>query len=171
MAKPAKSEFSSDYIGYYINLVHADDPVKALENQYHANLKILKLLSEEQGNFAYAEGKWTLKEVIGHLMDSERVFAYRALAFARGEKQNLPSFDENSYVVEADFNRLSLTDIIHAYKATREANLVLFKTFSEETLSKMGKANGKSLSVRALLFMMAGHELHHFNVIRTKYLN
>jgi len=171
MRKPLASEYESTYIKYYIDLVQGDDVIKALEQQLQSSQKFLKLLSEEQGGFAYAENKWTLKEVVGHIIDTERIMAYRILCISRGEKQSLPGFDENEYVKNAFFNKRTLTDLINELRAVRESNILLFRSFDEETLSRKGIANGKEISVRAILFMMAGHELHHINVIRTKYLN
>ena len=171
MPKPLVSEFESSYIKYYIDLVQGDDIIKALENQLSNSHKFLRLISEEQGNFAYAENKWSLKEVLGHVIDTERIIAYRALCISRGEKQSLPGFEQDDYVKAAGFNKRTLSDLIHEFKLLRESNLALFKSFDMETKSMMGKANGKGISVRALLFMIAGHEIHHINVIKTKYLS
>ena len=171
MQKLQVSEFVSTYMKYYIDLVQGDDIIKALENQFNNSHKFLCSISEEQGNFAYSENKWSLKEVLGHIIDTERIMAYRALCVSRGEKQSLPGFEQDDYVKAAGFNKRTLSDLIHEFKLLRESNLALFKSFDMETKSMMGKSNGKEISVRTLLFMIAGHEIHHINMIKTKYLS
>lgn len=169
--KPQPGEYPSDYEKYYIDLVQGEDIVKAFETQLSSSQKFLKLLSEDQGNYAYEDGKWVLKEVVGHVCDTERIMLYRALCFARGESQPLPSFDEDAYVRNSNFKSRSLSDIVNEFRLVREANIALLKSFDEKSLSSRGIANLKEFSVKAILFVVAGHELHHMNVIRTKYLS
>ncbi|MFI5237024.1 MAG: DinB family protein, partial [Ignavibacteriales bacterium] len=131
---------------------------------------ILNSFSEHRGNFRYADGKWTVKELVGHLLDSERVFAYRALCIARGEKKSLPGFEQNDYVMEGNFNRRELFDLNYEFRLLRESNLLLFRSFTPEMMQRKGFANETTVSVLALIFIIAGHEKHHMNVLREKYM-
>jgi uncharacterized damage-inducible protein DinB len=171
MPKPTSGDYQAAYLKYYIDLVQGEDIVKALEAQLSSSSKFLRLLSEEQGNFAYAEGKWSLKEVLGHIIDTERIMAYRALSFSRGEAANLPGYEQDDYVKAAAFNRRSLADLVNEFRLVREGNILLFKSFGEETLTRTGTANNNFINVNTILHFIAGHEIHHMNVIRTKYLN
>ena len=111
-----------------------------------------------------------MKEVVGHLIDTERVFAYRSLCIARGEKKSLPGFEQDDYVKEGNFNRRELFDLNYEFRLLRESNLLLFKSFTPEMLRRKGFANESSISVLAILFIIAGHELHHMNVLQEKYM-
>ncbi len=124
----------------------------------------------EKEEYRYAEGKWTVKEVLGHICDTERILGYRALCIARGEQKELPGFDENHYVSNGYFNKRSLYDLAHEFSIVRESNIALFKSFDENILDKKGTANKNIMSVRSILFMIAGHEKHHINVIKERYL-
>ncbi len=115
-------------------------------------------LMPEKADYAYAEGKWTIKEALGHMIDAERTFAYRALCFSR-EEISLPGFDQDAYMLKATFNQRSLEDLANEYKAVRESNLYLFRSFSEAQQTQKGIASGNPVSVRALVYMVAGHEL------------
>lgn len=172
MYKPLPTEYAqSPFHSRYIEKVTNDNIIEALTQQQAAALPFFQSLSDEQLNFRYAEGKWSIKEVLGHIIDTERIMAYRALCIARGEQQALPGFDENAYVHTADFASRSINDLLQEYKVVREANLALFHSFDETKLTRMGNANGRSVSTRALLFIIAGHELHHWQIIRERYLN
>jgi hypothetical protein len=160
----------SDYYNGYVNLVEGHDIIKVLYEQNKKRQDILYSISEHKGNYRYADGKWTVKEVVGHLIDTERVFAYRSLCIARGEKKSLPGFDQNDYVTEGNFNRRELFDLSYEFRLLRESNLLLFKSFTPEMLKRKGFANEASISVRAILFIIAGHELHHLNVLQDKYI-
>jgi uncharacterized damage-inducible protein DinB len=159
------------YYDSYIDRVRDKEPLKVLEDQMNSTQDLFTSISDEKGNFAYAEGKWTIKELIGHLIDSERVFGYRALRFARGDKTELPGFEQDDYVAAADFSKRSLSDLAEEFYLVRKSNLLLFKSFSEEELSRTGIANDGEVSVEALLHIIAGHENHHINVIKEKYLD
>jgi len=160
----------SDYYNNYVKLVEGDDIIKALYEQNKRTQDILNSFSEHKGNYRYADGKWTVKEVVGHLMDTERVFAYRALSVARGEKKSLPGFDQDDYVKEGNFNRRELFDLNYEFRLLRESNLLLFKSFSPEMLNRKGFANESSVSVLAILFIIAGHEKHHLNILKERYM-
>lgn len=167
--KPSPGDYSP-YYENYIKLIDGDDILKILNEQSKKTQDILNSFSEHRGNFRYADGKWTVKEVVGHLLDTERVFAYRALCIARGEKKTLPGFDQNDYVSEGNFNRRELFDLNYEFRLLRESNLLLFRSFTPEMLKLKGFANESSISVLAILFIIAGHEKHHMNVLREKYM-
>ena len=169
MRRPEPSEYAP-YYQKYIDLVKDDNPIKALQNQIIAMQAFLSEIPEEKENYRYAEGKWTIKEIIGHLTDAERVFGFRALCFARKDKTALPGFEEDEYVAAGNFQKRSFYNLVHEFNLVRESHIALFKTFDEEALSQLGTANNNSISVRALIFVMAGHEIHHLNVIRERYL-
>ena len=169
MRRPEPGEYAP-YYQRYIDLVKGDNPIKALENQIIAMQAFLSEIPEDKENYRYAPGKWSIKEIIGHLIDTERIFGYRALSFARKEKTPLPGFEENDYVAAANFEKRSFYNLVHEYNLVRESHLALFKSFDEQALSEVGNANGNDMSVRAIIFTIAGHELHHLQVIRERYL-
>jgi uncharacterized damage-inducible protein DinB len=171
MYKPLTTEYlQSPYHSRYIDKVANDNSIEALAQQQVDTLAFFRSLTEEQLNYRYAEGKWSVKEILGHITDTERIMAYRALCIARGEQQALPGFEENDYVVTAHFDKRTITDLLREYTLVREANLALFRSFDETMLTRIGNASGRNISVRALLFIIAGHELHHLKVIRERYL-
>ena len=159
------------YFEQYIKLVEGNNIIKILYEQSKITRELIKSISDYKGNYRYADGKWTIKEVIGHILDSERILAYRALSLARGEKKSLPGFDHNDYVRDGNFNRRELTELSFEFKLLRESNLLMFKNFSEEMLCKKGLADEAFVTVLALLYIIAGHEKHHLNVLEEKYLN
>ncbi|MCH7962482.1 MAG: DinB family protein [Bacteroidetes bacterium] len=166
--KPKPKDYNSIY-GRYISLIGDGDIIEILEEQRKTSEKFLKTFTEEQGNYYYADGKWTVKEVLGHVIDTERIMAYRALAFARGEKQSLPGFEQDEYVAESDFNKRSLDDLINEFITVRESNIILFKSFDEEILYRRGTASESEVTVLALIYIIAGHEKHHMKFLREKY--
>jgi uncharacterized damage-inducible protein DinB len=133
-------------------------------------INLFKSLSEEQKNFRYEVGKWSPHEILGHLTDTERIFGYRALCIARGEKQSLPGFDENEYADGARFSEISFESLLEQYRLVREGSLALFLSFTDEVASQIGTANGNAVSAKALIWMIAGHEIHHLRVLKEKYL-
>ena len=162
-----------DYAPYYetyIKLIEGDDILKILNDQSKKTQDVLNSFSEHKGNFRYADGKWTVKEVVGHLLDTERVFAYRALCIARGEKKSLPGFEQDDYVNEGNFNRRELFEMNYEFRLLRESNLLLFRSFTPEMLKKRGFANETSVTVLAILYMIAGHEKHHMKILKEKYM-
>jgi hypothetical protein len=167
--RPSPGDYST-YYESYIKLIEGDDILRILNDQSKRTQDILNSFSEHKGNYCYAEGKWTVKEVVGHLLDTERVFAYRALCIARGEKKSLPGFDQNDYVKEGNFNRRELFDLNYEFRLLRESNLLLFRSFTPEMLKLKGFANETSVTVLAILFIIAGHEKHHMKVLREKYM-
>jgi hypothetical protein len=153
----------------YIDLVEGD-VWNVLETQAEA---FGRFVSEnwDKADYAYAPGKWTIKEMFGHIIDTERIMVFRLTSFARGEKEALPGFDEDSYVANAHFNDRSLESLCEEFIWLRKSNLLLIKSLSEEELNRTGIANGNQISVRALVFILAGHVMHHKNVIVERYLN
>ena len=166
--KPKPEDYDAIY-GGYISLIGDDDIIEVLEEQRKTSKKFLKSFTEKQGNNSYADGKWTVKEVLGHVIDTEKIMAYRALAFARGEKQSLPGFEQDDYVAESNFNNRSLNDLINEFLTTRESNIILFKSFDEEIFKRRGTASDSEVTVLALIYIIAGHEKHHINILRERY--
>lgn len=152
----------------YISQVDGD-VLEILENQVTGFGNFINSLTEK-ADYAYAPGKWTIKELVGHMVDTERILAYRLLCFARNEKAELPGFDEDAYVASAHFKDLSLFNLSEEFALLRRANLFLIKSLNEAELDKMGGANGKQMSVRALVYVLAGHVVHHFKIIRERYI-
>lgn len=165
---PARSEYPEYYYSY-VDRIGEGNILDLLSAQRETALKVLASIDEGQAKRAYAPGKWTIKEVIGHIVDVERVFAYRALCFARGETAPQPGFDQDAYVRAADFNRRSLDDITREFSQTRDASLGLFRSFQEEVWLQVGVANGAEFTVRSIAYIIAGHELHHLAVIQERY--
>lgn len=164
---------SSEYAPYYstyIDLVPEGDMISILMQQMEETADILKNLTEEQADFSYGIGKWSIKEVVGHISDTERIMGYRLLSFARGETAELPGYDDNQYVRNAGFNAQSLQDLLENFQIIRKSTLQLIKTLPSEAYLRRGKANGSEVSVRALVYIIAGHELHHRNLIKVRYI-
>ncbi len=170
MMRPNPGDYDP-YFERYIKLVEGNNIIKILYEQSKITRELIDSISDYKGNYRYADDKWTIKEVIGHILDSERILAYRALSLARGEKKSLPGFDHNDYVRDGNFNRRELTELSFEFKLLRESNLLMFKNFSEEMLCKKGLADEASVTVLALLYIIAGHEKHHLNVLEEKYIN
>lgn len=168
MTRPEADEYIP-YFGKYIQLVPEGDLVELLRTQQTAICVELSKLDEARALHRYAPGKWSVKEVIGHLTDAERVFSYRALSFARGDEAPLPGFEETEWVPAARFDRRPLSALLAEWTAVRGATVALFTTFDETEWSRRGTANGNAMSVRALAFCIAGHELHHMAILRDRY--
>jgi hypothetical protein len=165
--RPDAEEYAPFY-NRYVELVPVGDIATLLADQSRATTALLTR-NADRSDYSYAEGKWTVKQVVGHLADSERVFAYRALRFARGDATDLPGFDENAFVDGGDFNRRGMADMIEELASVRAATLTLIGGFSQEAYLRRGTANGAEISVRALLYITAGHERHHLELLRTRY--
>lgn len=160
----------SPYYSKYIALVPDDELTIAahLADQHHETVDALRK-AKAKGDYAYGPDKWTVKEVVGHICDAERIFAYRALRFARGDSTDLPGFDENTYVPNSNAKTRSMEDLLEELWSVRAATLSLAKQLPESALSRRGSANGTPVSVRALLYIIAGHERHHLGVLRERY--
>ena len=166
--RPQADEFPVYYKGY-IDTV-ADDVLLELENQIESLPKFLSAISEEKASFAYSEGKWTIKEVLGHMLDTERIMSYRALCFARRDETALPGFDENVYVKHAHFNDRTLQSLLDEFVVLRKSTMYLLKSFNQEELNRSGISNDKPITVRALIFILAGHVNHHQHILKERYL-
>ncbi|HEY0515376.1 MAG TPA: DinB family protein [Thermoanaerobaculia bacterium] len=170
IAKPEESEYLP-YYGKYISLVPEGDILATLDEQIGETAAFLRAIPETQAGFRYAPGKWSIREVVGHLIDAERVFAYRALRFGRDDRTPLPGFEENDYVRNASFGALPLGDLVAELESVRRSTLFLLRHLDAEAWTRRGLANGAEISVRALAYIMAGHELHHRGLLRDRYLN
>ncbi len=166
--RPQEGDYAP-YYGSYIALVKGNDVIDALEKSNVSTQAFLKTIPEAKGNFAYAEGKWSVKQVLLHLADSERVFTYRALSIGRGDTISLPGFDENIWADNSAPEKRTIADVAEEFSLARKNTIHLFKTFDKETLSRKGVANNNPVSVLALGFMIAGHEIHHMNVLKERY--
>jgi uncharacterized damage-inducible protein DinB len=166
--RPQTDEYPAFAAGY-VGQVTTTDVIGLLEQLKDETYKLFSGMSEEQAMHAYAEGKWTLKQVLGHMIDTERVFAFRAFVFSR-ESTELPGFDQDIYISNTDFNNQSIQDLASEYRATRESNLFLFRAFKDKQLLRKGIASGFPVSVRGLVYMTAGHELHHLKLVKERYL-
>lgn len=163
----------NDYAAYYrpyMEGLPSSDILTFLENQKQEVLSFLQTIPEEKWNHAYAPGKWTIKEVCGHVLDSEIIFGYRTLCIARGELASLPGYDENSYVENGHYNDLDYQQIIQTWLKARALNLSLFESISEEAWQYVGTANNNRMKAGAVPFIIAGHTRHHMRIIKERYL-
>lgn len=167
--RPTKDEYGA-YYDQYISLVPAGNIQDILREQLTNTPDFLASFTEEQESYRYAPGKWSLKEVIGHLNDNERVMAYRLLRFARGDKTELTGYDQDTFMAGVSFDSQSMAELIEDYIAIRQSTLTLLRGLSEQAWSRSGIANENKMSVNVLAYIIAGHELHHHRIIREIYL-
>ena len=170
ISRPAADEFDS-YYERYISLVADGDIISSLKNQITKTLDLLAHISAEKADFRYAEGKWSVKELVGHMIDTERIFAYRALRIARGDETPIEGYEQDDYIKNAEFGKCSLADLAKEFMFVREANILMFQNLSEAAWHRRGVANDKEISVRALAYTLAGHEVYHGNILKERYLN
>ena len=168
-ARPNADEFAPFYAGY-LQQVPDGDVVEALIGGVEIAAALLHDVPEEVARKAYAPGKWTLKQVILHLADAERIFAYRALRIGRGDSTDLPGWDETAYAPASGANDRSLESLLDELESVRESTVTLFEGLPEEAWTRRGRANGQSISVRAIAWITAGHLLHHLEIIQERYL-
>jgi uncharacterized damage-inducible protein DinB len=168
MSKPESNEYAAAY-ARYVEKVPDGEIVATLEQQGAETERLLTAAGEERGSFRYADGKWSVKQVIGHITDAERVFAYRLLSFARGEQQPLPGFDENAYMESSSFDAQPLADLVDAFAAQRRSTVLLMRQLSDEAWTRRGIASENPITVRALAWIIAGHERHHVGILRERY--
>jgi hypothetical protein len=169
MTRPNTTEAASYYFKY-IDLVTSDDIVPAIENQMDEMLQFLSGISEEKSLYSYGPGKWTIREVLNHVNDGERVFSARAFWFARGFNDALPSFDQDVAVQMAHANNTSWADLVEEFKTVRLGTISLFKSLPAEAWERTGVASDNPVSVKALAYIIAGHVAHHIGVLQEKYL-
>lgn len=158
------------YFEYYIKLIQDKNVLEALDANWILLKQILENLSKEKENYAYAPNKWTVKQLVSHLIDTERIFSYRALRFARKDPQQPLPFEEDHYAANAELSNRNLPDLIHEFETVRKASISLFKSFSENTLMNTGKTAIGDTTVLALGFMICGHARHHLNILQERYL-
>ena len=168
IARPDASEHAP-YYSRYVDLVPSGDILTTIATQIDGTLAELRRVSEADSLKRYAPGKWSIREVMGHMIDTERVFAYRALRFARGDRKNLLSFEQDEYVATAQFDRRPWAGLLEEFEAVRRSNLLMFRALDDEAWARQGVANGNPMSVRAAAYIIAGHELHHLRVLREHY--
>ena len=166
---PSASEFASFYAGY-VSLVPEADIMSVLEGQADDVRLQTRAFIPKREQFRYADGKWSVREVLGHMTDAERVFGFRAFCFSRGEQTALPGFEQDDYVARGGFDHWSLADLVQEFGQVREANLTVLRRLDDAAWQRMGTASGKPVSVRALAYIMAGHVRHHLQVLGTRYV-
>jgi hypothetical protein len=173
MAEPGRPQVGehNPYYQKYIDLVPDGDIRMLLRAQIGDTLALLRPVSEQMGAHRYAEGKWSIKQVIGHLIDAERVFVYRATCFARGEKAPLPGFDENVYTENGGFDDRPLKSLLAEFEACRASTAAFFQNLSADAWKQSGSANNNAIVVRSLAYIIAGHELHHRALLAERYLD
>lgn len=169
LVRPSVEEYAT-YYETYISLVPEGAVTDILAKQLEETTEFIAGLSEELANYRYAEGKWTLKEVIGHINDTERIMNYRLLRIARGDQTPLAGYDDEAYVAQASFSSLPFSLLLEDYAAVRRSTLTLLRGLPQEAWSREGVANNSKLTARALAYIIAGHELHHIRVIKERYL-
>lgn len=169
MPKPIATDYP-EYFGKYISQVTEEDISEAFKNQFQKIEIFLRSIDEEKSNYAYAPGKWTLKELLQHTIDTERIFNYRALCFARKEPASLPSFDENLYAESSDANTRSWKRLSDEFINVRRSTIDLFNSFTESMLQQKGTANNNSMSVLSVGYIIIGHVYHHIKVVEERYM-
>jgi hypothetical protein len=167
--RPQTGEYAS-YYQRYIDLATEDDVVAALDAQSHETATLLVGISEEQASHRYEPGKWSVKQLVGHVIDGERVFAYRALRIGRGDTTPLPRFEQDPYVANAASDDRSISDLAEELATVRKANVMMFRALPAEAWDRNGTASDASITVRALAFSILGHERHHMRILRERYL-
>lgn len=168
VGRPHPGEYAP-YYDRYISLVHGDDVLSALDQQRRQMMLLLSGRDESDGEYRYAPGKWSAKEVLGHICDTERIFAYRALRIARADKTPMEGFEQDDYVSNGPFAQRPLEDLVEDFIAVRRATLSLLRNLNEAAWLCRGIANKNEISMRALAYIIAGHELHHRQILEEKY--
>jgi uncharacterized damage-inducible protein DinB len=168
-SKPGADEYAP-YYETYVSLVPEGDVVEAMSRQLEEVSALLGGISEERASHAYAEGKWSIRQHAGHIADCERVFAYRATAIARGDRQPIPGMEQDEWMASSDFESRTLADIAAEFAHARAANVLMFRGLSEEAWLRRGTASEREISVRAAAHILVGHVAHHLNVLRARYL-
>ena len=167
--RPDDTEYPPFY-ARYVAMVPEADVVVALRASGNEMTELLGTIPEERGGFRYAAGKWTVREVIGHMIDAERIFSYRALRLARADATPLPGFEENEYARVAGSDTRTMADLVEELRIVREGSVRLFQSFPHDAWTRRGVVNGREVTVRALAYITAGHARHHLAVLRERYL-
>jgi len=169
MERPTPNEYNLYFEGY-INQVPEGNIVSLMESQLDDAVKFFKEIPNEKHNYRYAENKWNVKEVLGHIIDCERIFSYRALRVARNDKTPLAGFEQDDYIKFANFDKLNFEDLIEQFYFLRKSNLQMFKSFDEEYFTRIGISNNHEISTRALAYIIVGHVIHHIKILKERYL-
>lgn len=169
MKRPEKTEYAA-YYETYVSLVEETDVVSAMQEQLAEVNELFSNVTDEKGLYTYAEGKWTIKELLGHLIDGERIFAYRAFRFSRADQTPLPGFDQNPYIENADYNLVKIDDLLAEFALLRQSNIFMFRNLSEVMWNQTGIASDNPISVRALAYILVGHIRHHVKILQERYL-
>lgn len=167
--RPISGDYASFY-ETYVSKMTTDDIVTSLSNSFPEHLQFFKTLPAEKWDYQYADGKWTIKEILVHIIDAERVFSNRALRIARNDKTPLPGFDQDKYAPFMDANERSIESILEEYEAVRKSTITLFKNFNAKMWKRDGLASGTHVTALAIAYIIAGHEAHHIGVIKERYL-
>lgn len=167
--RPQRNEYA-DYYHTYISKVPEGDILEILQAQCNETTKKLAMIDEAKAEYRYAPGKWSIKEVAGHLIDTERLFSFRAMSFARNDPGPFPGMEQEDYIRYGNFNARTLADMTEEFRLQRQSNILLFRSFEDTVSLRRGMASGFEFSVRALVYIVAGHELHHFGILKERYL-
>ncbi|TSA29335.1 MAG: DinB family protein [Ignavibacteriales bacterium] len=168
MKRPNKDEYAL-YYHTYIEKVPDGNIVKSMNKQIAEAKRLFKNVTKKQSEFRYSPEKWSVKEVLGHILEAERIFAYRALRFARNDNKDLHGFDENEYIHQSNYSEIKLADLVEEFCALRTSNMLMFKNFTDDMSLRTGTSNGNKLSVRALAYIMTGHAHHHLKILKERY--
>jgi uncharacterized damage-inducible protein DinB len=167
--RPKENEYAP-YYQRYIERVVGEDIITILDNQINEFLELMETIPEEKKIYSYDEGKWTVAELLGHIIDTERIMAFRALWFARNDPNPLPGFEQDDFIQSANFNDRTLLSLADEWTHLRKSNIILFRHFDDAALQRRGVANYNQVTVLALLFIIAGHMTHHLDILKEKYL-
>jgi hypothetical protein len=170
MKRPQVGEYDPYYDGYISQVSEGEDLLAMMERQPAELSSLFKDVPEERGTFAYADAKWTIKEVLSHIIDAERMFAYRTLRVSRNDQTPIEGFDQDPYIENCNANERTIADLLEEFDLQRRSNMHLFRAMSDEAGARMGTANNVPVSARALVHMMAGHVRHHSNILKERYL-
>lgn len=169
ISKPEENEYHKFYAGY-VNGVDSSDVLQCIKDQKEEFISFIRAIPDDRYNYAYAEGKWTIKQLLRHMIDAERMFAFRAMSIARGEQGMLPGFDEQGFVERADDSQNSINELLQEFESLRTSNIHMISNFTSQATERIGNANGAKVSVRAIIFIIAGHLAHHKRIITERYL-
>jgi hypothetical protein len=166
--RPSETDYAKPF-ARYVALVPEDDIVSTIEQQSSETQRLMSSLDDTKAAHRYEPGKWSVKEVIGHIIDAERIFGYRALAFSRGETASLPGWDENAYAATANFDQWRIGDLAELYAVARRSNIIYFRNLAPEAWNRRGIASNNAITVNALAYVIAGHERHHLQILHERY--
>ncbi|HEV7698592.1 MAG TPA: DinB family protein [Pyrinomonadaceae bacterium] len=170
MKRPEQNEHDPYYNGYISQIAEGDDLFEVMDAQPAGLRSLIAALPEEKGTYSYADGKWTVKELLSHIIDGERMFAYRILRISRGDETPIEGFDQDPYIAHSHANDRSFAELMEEFDLVRRANMLMFRNMTDEDAARIGTANEKQISARAIAYIMAGHVRHHENILKERYL-